>query len=103
MWSILEKEVKFNFDAMCMRGFEMLKRNLIESPILIASDWELPFDLMWDTSDLTLGAVLGQWKNKVFNSMYYTFKTHDSTQDYYIVIEKKMLALVFSFDKFKSY
>ena len=46
MWSILEKEVKFNFDAMCMRGFEMLKRNLIESPILIASDWELPFDLM---------------------------------------------------------
>ncbi|XP_015060228.1 uncharacterized protein LOC107006106 [Solanum pennellii] len=60
MWSLLEKDVKFNFDAMCMRGFEMLKRNLIQAPILIAPDWELPSELMCDASDVTVGVVLGQ-------------------------------------------
>ncbi|XP_015163009.1 RNA-directed DNA polymerase homolog [Solanum tuberosum] len=32
MCSLLEKEVKFDFDEMCLKAFEMLKRNLIEAP-----------------------------------------------------------------------
>ncbi|KAH0669895.1 hypothetical protein KY285_024033 [Solanum tuberosum] len=103
MCSLLEKEVKFDFDEMCLKAFEMLKRNLIEAPILIAHDWALPFELMCDASDVAVGAVLGQRKNKVFHLIYYESKTLYSTQANYTVTEKEMLALVFAFDKFRSY
>ncbi|XP_049399731.1 uncharacterized protein LOC125863765 [Solanum stenotomum] len=103
MCSLLEKEVKFDFDEMCLKAFEMLKRNLIEAPILIAPDWGLPFELMCDARDIAVGAVLGQRNNKVFHSIYYARKSLDSTQAKYTVTEKEMLALVFAFDKFRSY
>ncbi|XP_049368993.1 uncharacterized protein LOC125833888 [Solanum verrucosum] len=103
MCSLLEKEVKFDFDEMCLKAFEMLKMTLIEAPILIAPDWELPFELMCDTSDVAVGAVLRQQKNKLFHSIYYASKTLDSAQANYTVTEKEMLALVFAFDKFRLY
>ena len=56
MCSILEKEVKFEFDKISLKAFEMLKRNLIEAPILIAPHWELPFELMYDAMDVVVGA-----------------------------------------------
>ncbi|XP_049375645.1 uncharacterized protein LOC125840720 [Solanum verrucosum] len=88
---------------MCLKAFEMLKRNEIEAPILIALDWELPFELMCDASDVAVGVMFGQRKNKVFHSIYYASKTLDSTQVNYTVTENEMLALVFAFDKFRSY
>lgn len=103
MCSLLEKEVKFEFDEKCLQAFELLKKKLIEAPILIAPNWELPFKLMCDASDTTVGAVLGQRKDKVFQSIYYASKTLDAAQSNYIVTEKEMLALVFAFDKFRSY
>ena len=78
MCSLLEKEVKFEFDKICLKDFEMLKRNLIEALILIAHNWELPFELMCSISDVAVGAVLGQRKDKVFHSIYYVSKTLDS-------------------------
>ena len=49
-----------------MKAFETLKKKLTETPIIVALDWELPFELMCDTSDYAIGAILGQRKNKVF-------------------------------------
>ncbi|WMV58376.1 hypothetical protein MTR67_051761 [Solanum verrucosum] len=39
MCSLLEKEVKFMFDKMCLKEYEVLKWNLIEAPILISPKW----------------------------------------------------------------
>lgn len=75
----MKKEVKFDFDAFCLRDFELLKWSLIEAPIQIAPDWEVPFELMCDASDIAVGVVLGRKKNKVFYSIYYASKTLDST------------------------
>ncbi|GJT23204.1 reverse transcriptase domain-containing protein [Tanacetum coccineum] len=50
----------------CIESFNTLKRKLTEAPILIAPDWDLPFELMCDASDFAIGAVLGQRKNKHF-------------------------------------
>ncbi|XP_015162004.1 uncharacterized protein [Solanum tuberosum] len=95
--------MKFVFDEKCWQAFEVLKKKLIEAPILIAPNWELPFELMCDTSDIEVGAVLGQRKDKMFHSIYYASNTLDATQSNYTVTKKKMLALVFAFDKFRSY
>lgn len=39
MCILLVKEVKFDFDDMCLKSFKMLNKNLIEALILIAPDW----------------------------------------------------------------
>ncbi|KAL3322697.1 hypothetical protein AABB24_040004 [Solanum stoloniferum] len=58
---------------------------------------------MCDASDVVVGTIVGQRKDKVFHLIYYARKTLDCAQDYYKVTEKEMLALVFAFDKFISY
>ncbi|XP_049342913.1 uncharacterized protein LOC125807236 [Solanum verrucosum] len=103
MCSLLEKHTKFVFDEKCFQAFELLKKKLIEAHILIAPNWELHFELMCDTSDIVVEAVLGQRKEKMFHSINYASKTLDAAQSNYSVTEKEMLALVFAFDKFRSY
>ncbi|GJX80130.1 reverse transcriptase domain-containing protein [Tanacetum coccineum] len=66
MTHLLEKETSFFFSKECIESFNTLKRKLTEAPILIAPDWDLPFELMCDASDFAIGAVLGQRKNKHF-------------------------------------
>ncbi|GJT90786.1 reverse transcriptase domain-containing protein [Tanacetum coccineum] len=42
----------------CIQAFQTLKKKLTEAPILIAPDWDQPFELMCDASDYAIGAVL---------------------------------------------
>nr|GFA29613.1 hypothetical protein [Tanacetum cinerariifolium] len=60
MTHLLEKETPFVFSKDCINAFETLKKKLTEAPILVVPDWNLPFELMCDASDFTIGAVLGQ-------------------------------------------
>ncbi|GJU37529.1 reverse transcriptase domain-containing protein [Tanacetum coccineum] len=46
--------------AECIEAFNILKKKLTEAPIFVAPDWDLPFEIMCDTSDYAVGAVLGQ-------------------------------------------
>ncbi|KAI5668236.1 hypothetical protein M9H77_18089 [Catharanthus roseus] len=47
-------------------GHAFLKHKLTNSPILLAPDWSLPFELMCDASEYAIGVVLGQKKSKHF-------------------------------------
>nr|XP_017221472.1 PREDICTED: uncharacterized protein LOC108198219 [Daucus carota subsp. sativus] len=100
---LLENDTPFLFDEACLKAFEELKRRLISAPIIIAPDWSLPFELMCDASDYAVGAVMGQRKNKVFHPIYYASRTLTGAQLNYTVTEKDLLAVVFAFDKFRSY
>ncbi|GKD33004.1 reverse transcriptase domain-containing protein [Tanacetum coccineum] len=60
MTHLLEKETPFIFSKECIEAFEILKKKLIEASILVTPDWDLPFEIMCDASDFTVGAVLGQ-------------------------------------------
>ncbi|GJT06731.1 reverse transcriptase domain-containing protein [Tanacetum coccineum] len=84
-------------------SFNTLKRRLTEAPILIAPDWDLPFELMCDASDFAIGAVLGQRKNKHFQPIHYASKTMNEAQTHYTNYEKELLAVVYAFEKFRSY
>ena len=70
-WKTYEQSLgeggEFFFDAMYLKTFEMLNRNLIEASFLITPNMELPFELMCDASNATLSVVIGQRKNKVFH------------------------------------
>ncbi|GKF99859.1 reverse transcriptase domain-containing protein, partial [Tanacetum coccineum] len=75
MTHLLEKEIPFVFSKECFDSFLYLKKKLIEAPILVAPDWDLPFEIMCDASDFAVGAVLGQRKNKYFQPIRYMSKT----------------------------
>ncbi|GJR31781.1 reverse transcriptase domain-containing protein [Tanacetum coccineum] len=75
MTHLLEKETPFIFSKECIEAFETLKMKLTQAPILVAPDWDLPFEIMCDASDFAVGAVLGQ----------------------------QLLAVVYTFEKFRPY
>nr|GFA40974.1 reverse transcriptase domain-containing protein [Tanacetum cinerariifolium] len=60
MTHLLEKNSPFIFSNECIQAFRTLKEKLTEAPILIAPNWDQPFELMCDASDYAVGAVLGQ-------------------------------------------
>ncbi|GJT45434.1 reverse transcriptase domain-containing protein [Tanacetum coccineum] len=103
MTHLLEKETPFFFSEECIESFNTLKRKLTKAPILIAPDWDLPFELMCDASDFAIGAVLGQRKNKHFQPIHYASKTMTEAQAHYTTTEKELLAVVYAFEKFRSY
>ncbi|GJV43217.1 reverse transcriptase domain-containing protein [Tanacetum coccineum] len=93
----------FIFSNECIQAFETLKKKLTEAPILIAPDWDLPFELMCDASDFAIGAVLGQRHEKHFRPIHYASKTMNEAESHYTTTEKEMLAVVYAFEKFRSY
>ncbi|GJX03695.1 reverse transcriptase domain-containing protein [Tanacetum coccineum] len=99
----IEKTDSIFFSEECIDSFNTLKRKLTEAPILIAPDWDLPFELMCDASDFAIGAVLGQRKNKHFQPIHYASKTMNEAQTHYTTTEKELLAVVYAFEKFRSY
>ncbi|GKC98782.1 reverse transcriptase domain-containing protein [Tanacetum coccineum] len=99
----LEKDTPFFFSKECIEAFQTLKKKLTEAPILIAPDWDLPFELMCDASDYAIGAVLGQRKTKHFQPIHYASKTMTEAESHYATTEKEMLAVVYAFEKFRSY
>nr|GEW97923.1 reverse transcriptase domain-containing protein [Tanacetum cinerariifolium] len=84
MTRLLEKDTPFNFSKECVEAFQTLKRKLTEAPILIAPDWDMPFELMCDASDFAIGAVPRQRQDKHFrplhhhSSLKYLFAKKDS-------------------------
>ncbi|GJW54337.1 reverse transcriptase domain-containing protein [Tanacetum coccineum] len=100
---LLEKNTPFIFSDECIQAFETLKKKLTEAPILIAPDWDLPFELMCDASDFAIGAVLGQRHERHFRPIHYASKTMTEAESHYTTTEKEMLAVVYAFEKFRSY
>ncbi|RDX98271.1 Retrovirus-related Pol polyprotein, partial [Mucuna pruriens] len=102
---IRQQQRRMNPTILDVVKIEELKNRLTSSPILQAPNWELPFELMCDASNLALGAVLGQrvGVGKPVHVITYASRTMDSAQLNYITIEKEMLAIVFALDKFCSY
>nr|GEV17249.1 reverse transcriptase domain-containing protein [Tanacetum cinerariifolium] len=103
MTHLLEKNSPFIFSNECIQAFRTLKEKLTEAPILIAPNWDHPFELMYDASDYAVGAVIGQRVEKHFQPIHYASKTINQAETNYTTIEKEMLAVVYAFEKFRSY
>ncbi|GJR72873.1 reverse transcriptase domain-containing protein [Tanacetum coccineum] len=64
----------------CIQAFQTLKKKLTEAPILIAPNWDQPFELICDAT-----------------------RTMTEAESNYTTTEKEMLAVVYAFEKFRSY
>nr|GEX58517.1 reverse transcriptase domain-containing protein [Tanacetum cinerariifolium] len=83
MTSLLDKDTLFFFSKECVEAFQTLKRKFTEALILIATDWDFPFELMCDASDFAIGAVLEQREIDplVLLLQEFTFKVIDTKGD----------------------
>nr|GFA41736.1 reverse transcriptase domain-containing protein [Tanacetum cinerariifolium] len=82
---------------------QLSKKKLTEAPILIAPNWDLPFELMCDAIDFAVGAVLRQRHEKHFRPIHYASKMMIDVESNYTMTEKEMLAVVYAFENFWSY
>jgi hypothetical protein len=80
-----------------------LKKALISAPVIQPPDWHLPFEIMCDTSDYAVGAVLSQSKDKKQYAISYASKTLTRLQLNYATTEKELLAVVFAIEMFRPY
>nr|GEU60038.1 reverse transcriptase domain-containing protein [Tanacetum cinerariifolium] len=100
---LLEKDTPFEFNDECQKAFELLKEKLTCAPVIVSPNWNILFELMCDASDFAVGAVLGQKDGKNFHPIYFARKTLKPAQQKYTVTKKEFMAIVFAFDKFRSY
>nr|GEU99103.1 reverse transcriptase domain-containing protein [Tanacetum cinerariifolium] len=64
MTYLLEKDTLFFFSNECIESFQTLKRKLTEAPILVAPDWDMPFELLCDASNFAIGSFPSPRGNK---------------------------------------
>jgi hypothetical protein len=100
---LLQKDVAFDFDEKCLAAFQTLKSALVSAPIIQPPDWSQPFEIMCDASDYAVGAVLGHRKEGRVHAVYYASKTLNEAQLNYATTENELLAMVFAFEKSRSY
>jgi hypothetical protein len=100
---LLQKDVAFDFDEKCLAAFQTLNSALMSAPIIQPPDWRQPFEIMSDAIDYAVGAVLGQRKEGRVHAVYYASITLNEAQLNFATTEKELLAVVFSFEKFRSY
>nr|GEY16190.1 reverse transcriptase domain-containing protein [Tanacetum cinerariifolium] len=94
MTRLFEKDSPFFFFKECVEAFQTLKRKLTKAPILVAPDWDLPFELMCDASDFAIGVVLGKQKTKHLQPIHYASKTMIDAQAHYTTTKKELQAVV---------
>jgi hypothetical protein len=101
--ALLAKDVKFLWTDECMNAFNILKMLLTYAPIMMASDWNLSFEFVYDARDFVLEVVLGQQIDKVPQAIYYGSRTLNDAHLNYSTTEKELLVVIFALEKFRSY
>ena len=101
---LTEKSVQFKWDALQHESFSTLKRSLCEAPILAYPDFDRPFILQTDASNVGLGAVLAQVDHTGCERVIaYASCTLSKRERNYSAMEKEALAIVFAVKHFRFY
>ena len=58
--NLLIQGTSFDFVEECQKSFSILKEKLVTTPIVVALDWNLHFDLLCDTSNYNVRSFLSQ-------------------------------------------
>ncbi|GJU55133.1 reverse transcriptase domain-containing protein [Tanacetum coccineum] len=77
----LKKDTPLEFNDECHNAFKLLKEKLTCTPVTISLNWNLPFELMCDASDFTVGAILVLLKTIVHtdhSALTHLFKKQDA-------------------------
>ena len=101
--SLLEKDREFKWTNECQSSFVNLKEKLINDPIVAYPDFQLPFKLYTDASNVGLGAVLAQKQDGKERIICCASRTLNRAEQNYNTTKKECLAIVWGIKLFRSY
>ena len=102
--NLLSKKVKFVWTDDCQLAFDKVQLLLQKSPVLKSPDYEKPFKLIIDSSDVGTGSVLVQEASDgLDHPVSYFSKKFLKYQKNYSVVEKETLGLVLALEHFDVY
>lgn len=99
----LKKCTKFNLTPDANKAFEELKLRLVSSPVLSSPDFQKPFFVQCDASNVGIGAVLFQKDEVGEHPIEYFSRKLNTAQKNYSTTEKECLAVVLAIEKFRQY
>ena len=99
-----KKNSKFEWSCEAQEAFELVKKQLIEAPVLAFPKYHLPFVIDTDASDVGIGAALYQVQGGVERPIAFAAKALQGAQkNSYTVYMKEMLALAWALEQFEPY
>ena len=97
-----KKEITWSDD--CDQAFRRLKVMLAKAPIVQPPQWDLPFHVFVDASDVAIGSVLMQEKQeRWYRLVFYASRGLSSAEKNYSVTEREALGMIYSVTKFWHY
>ncbi len=104
LYQLTKKGVKFEMNDTCHNAVDILKAKLTNAPILRHPDFERPFIIYTDASNVALGVVLAQ-KDESGNEyvVAYGSRSLSSVERKYTVTERECLAVLFGVKIFRPY
>jgi len=101
---LLRKGVKWRWSTECQAAIEAIKAILSSKPVLVAPNFESPFCLAVDASEVGVGGVLLQaGEDGLERPVAYFSKKLNPHQKRYSTIEKEALALVLAVEHFEVF
>ena len=100
---LLRKGAKFEWTPEAEQAFLDLKSRLASRPILKPPDYDLPFHLAIDASNIACGAALFQQIGDTEHPICYLSRKLDKHQQHYSTVEKEALALLLAVRAFSVY
>ena len=101
---LTRKHTKFFWSDDCNKAFYMIIKLLSDKPILAYPNFNEEFFLATDASKIGIGAVLGQKdSNNNEHPIYFASRALNQAERNYSTIERELLAIVYSVDKFRYY
>jgi hypothetical protein len=101
---LLKKDQKFIWQEDQQRAFETLKEKLVNPPIMVFPNFTKPFWIQTDASGFSIGSILAQKdENQAERVIAYASRTLNKAEKAYSVIERELLAIIWSVKHFRHY
>jgi hypothetical protein len=104
MEELLRIDVPYHWTEECQNRFELLKRKLVEEPILKFLDWSKKFHVHIDALALVVGVIITQLvDDSTDHPNAYESRKLNKVEQNYSITKTKALGMVFSPQKFQHY
>ena len=94
-------KVPFQWTSVEHDAYECLKKMLSKVSVVQPPDWNKPFHVFVDASDIAIGSALMQLSEpNWYRPVYYTSRKLSTTERNYSATEREALGMIYSINKF---